>query len=134
MSPGMVKVTNASAASKVTVDCYAACAIRDVLDLIGDKWSLLILFNLHDQNMRFNELKKTIGEISQRVLTQRLRSLEREGYISRTVYPVSPPKVEYALTKMGKSMFKPIAALEKWARDHHDQVIENRQVYDQLIE
>ncbi|NRB39356.1 MAG: helix-turn-helix transcriptional regulator [Pseudomonadales bacterium] len=107
------------------------CPLRDILELIGDKWSLLILYVLNERPFRFNELKKVVGKISQRVLTQRLRTLERDGYVSRTVYPVSPPKVEYALTDLGLSLLMPLSQLEKWSRLSYQQVKENREKYDQ---
>ena len=89
---------------KVTVDSYEQakdCPFRTVLDKMGDKWSFLIFAVLEDGPKRFNEIKRSIGDISQRVLTKSLRDLERDGYLSRTVYPESPPRVEYELTDLG---------------------------------
>ncbi|NRB40600.1 MAG: helix-turn-helix transcriptional regulator [Pseudomonadales bacterium] len=111
-------------------DKHEDCPIRDILELIGDKWSLLILYVLNERPFRFNELKKVVGKISQRVLTQRLRTLERDGYVSRTVYPVSPPKVEYALTDLGLSLLMPLSQLEQWSRASYQQVQGNREKYD----
>ena len=122
---------------KVTNDIerlHTDCPIKEILALIGDKWSLEILYILHSKERRFNELKKAIGNISQRVLTQRLRNLERDGYITRTVYPVSPPKVEYTLTELGISIFGPISQMEQWARRSRSQILENRNQYDKSTE
>ncbi len=81
------------------------CPIRSVLDRVGDKWSVLIFVALKDEAKRFNEIKRLIGDISQRVLTSTLRRLEADGYISRKVYPTAPPKVEYSLTARGQELF-----------------------------
>ena len=85
-------------------DQATRCPIRDVLDCIGDRWSLLALVTLAGGTLRFTELKRAIGDISQRMLAQTLRGLERDGYVTRTVYPTVPPKVEYSLTKHGEKL------------------------------
>jgi DNA-binding HxlR family transcriptional regulator len=105
------------------------CPVRDVLDFIGDRWSLLTLFSLSRGTLRFTELKRTIGDISQRMLAQTLRALERDGYISRTAYPTVPPKVEYSLTPMGTSLLAVIEPLVKWADRHHEQINRAREAY-----
>jgi DNA-binding HxlR family transcriptional regulator len=90
---------------KVTVGAYADtkdCPFRNVLDTIGDKWSFLVFAVLEDGPKRFNEIGRLVGDISQRVLTRTLRALERDGFVVRTVHPVSPPHVEYALTPLGR--------------------------------
>lgn len=105
------------------------CPVRDVLDCIGDRWSLLTLFGLSLGTLRFTELKRTIGDISQRMLAQTLRALERDGYVTRTAYPTVPPKVEYSLTTMGRSLLAVVEPLVKWADRHHEQVNQAREAY-----
>ena len=106
------------------------CPIRDVVAQIGDKWSMLILFALVDGPDRFNSLKSRIVGISQRMLTQTLRDLEREGYVLRTVYPEVPARVEYELTTMGSGIVKPLYQLVSWAGEHHDDIRRCRETYD----
>lgn len=107
------------------------CPIRNVVAQIGDKWSMLILFALVEGADRFNSLKSRIIGISQRMLTQTLRDLEREGYLTRTVYPEVPVKVEYELTAMGRDLVKPLYQLVNWAGDHHQHIERCRQEYDE---
>ncbi|MCG8668187.1 MAG: helix-turn-helix transcriptional regulator [Pseudomonadales bacterium] len=107
------------------------CPIRNVVAQIGDKWSVLILFALVDGPDRFNSLKSRVVGVSQRMLTQTLRDLEREGYVNRTVYPEVPVKVEYELTKMGRDLVKPLYKLVSWADDHHDEIRRSRKAYDE---
>lgn len=107
------------------------CPIRNVVTQIGDKWSMLILFALVEGADRFNSLKSRIVGISQRMLTQTLRDLEREGYVERTVYPEVPVRVEYELTEMGRGIVKPLYQLVSWAGDHHDDIKVARNKYDQ---
>jgi DNA-binding HxlR family transcriptional regulator len=102
-----------------------------VVAQIGDKWSLLILFSLVDGADRFNSLKKRIVGISQRMLTQTLRDLEREGYVERTVFPEVPVRVEYALTPMGQELVKPLYQLVAWADKNREKINLSRQKYDQ---
>ncbi|WP_394241022.1 winged helix-turn-helix transcriptional regulator [Vibrio astriarenae] len=106
------------------------CAVRNVVSQIGDKWSLLILFALVDGSDRFNALKSRIEGISQRMLTQTLRDLERDGYVNRTVYPEVPVRVEYELTDLGRKLVKPLYELVCWADEHHDEIRQAREVYD----
>ncbi|TWX65246.1 helix-turn-helix transcriptional regulator [Colwellia demingiae] len=106
------------------------CPIRDVINRIGDKWSLLILVVLSEQPTRFNELKRTIGDISQKVLTKVLKELEQEGYITRTAYDESPPKVVYDLTEMGISVLTPVGHLIDWAEKNHAMIKGNRSKTD----
>jgi DNA-binding HxlR family transcriptional regulator len=96
-------------------DCRAVSAI---LSRIGDKWSVLIIQRLGDGPRRFNEIKRIIGGISQRMLTLTLRNLERDGLVSRTVTPTVPPRVDYALTELGRDLLKPVSALGTWAIEH----------------
>jgi DNA-binding HxlR family transcriptional regulator len=92
--------------------------ISDLLSRIGDKWSVLVVSTLGDGSKRFNELRREIPSVSQRMLTLTLRNLERDGLVSRTVTPTIPPRVDYALTELGKSLQGPINALAVWAMDN----------------
>ncbi|CAM3243222.1 winged helix-turn-helix transcriptional regulator [Asticcacaulis taihuensis] len=102
------------------------CPIRDVMDHIGDKWSSLLMVALGTRPHRFGELKRAVPDISQRMLTQTLRDLQRDGLVSRHVFPTQPPSVEYRLTPLGESMMPPLMGLMKWAADHHAQIREAR--------
>ncbi len=106
------------------------CPVRDVLDRLGDAWSVLVILRLGDGPTRFNALKRAVGTISQRMLTVTLRSLERDGLVSRTVHPTNPPQVEYALTDLGHSLSGPIGALADWAVTHRDRINAERRRYD----
>lgn len=108
----------------------ARCPVRDVLDRVGDKWSLLILIALSHAPQRFSALQRDVGDISKRMLTQSLRTLERDGLVSRRVFPTKPPSVEYALTAMGESSLVPVVTLVDWASAHHDAIRDARQHYD----
>ncbi|HUN93340.1 MAG TPA: helix-turn-helix domain-containing protein [Burkholderiaceae bacterium] len=106
------------------------CPIRDVLDRIGDRWSMLVLFTLHESGtLRFTALKGRIEDISQRMLAQTLRHLEQDGLVSRTVHPTIPPRVDYALTPLGASFLEPMGALRAWAEAHHEAVRAARRAY-----
>lgn len=96
-------------------DCRAVSAI---LSRIGDKWSVLIIQRLGEGPRRFNEIKRIVGGISQRMLTLTLRNLERDGLVSRTVTPSVPPRVDYALTDLGRDLLVPVSALGQWAIQH----------------
>jgi DNA-binding HxlR family transcriptional regulator len=113
----------------VTEDCRA---VSGVLARIGDKWSVLIVSRLGDGLMRFNELKRNIGGISQRMLTLTLRGLERDGLITRTVYPTVPPRVDYELTPLGRSLLVPVSALGEWARRNRGKIEEAQAKFDRL--
>jgi DNA-binding HxlR family transcriptional regulator len=108
----------------------AACPIRDVLDRVGDKWSSLLLLSLKDGPKRFGVLRREINDISQRMLTETLRHLQRDGFIARKVIPVTPPQVEYRLTPMGESLQAELATLAAWASRHHDAIRESRKTFD----
>jgi DNA-binding HxlR family transcriptional regulator len=114
---------------KQASDLSARCPIRDVLDRLGDRWTLLVLMELQEGTLRFSALKKRIEDISQRMLAQTLRQLEKDGLVSRKVYPTIPPKVEYALTELGLSILKPVGQLIEWASDNHQAVREARARY-----
>ncbi len=106
------------------------CPTRAVLDRIADKWTVLILGLLGGGPRRFSELRRGIDGISQKMLTQTLRALERDGLISRTVYPEVPPHVEYDLTALGRTLFNPIAAVRRWAEEHIGEITAAQQIYD----
>lgn len=101
---------------------YANCPIRDVLDRIADRWSLLVLTSLRDGTLRFSELRRAIGDISQRMLSLTVRRLEQDGFVSRTVHPTVPPSVEYSLTDLGRSVLEPVGALVEWAKAHQEAI------------
>ena len=109
-------------------DCCKA--VGTILARIGDKWSVLIVMSLGDGTYRFNELKRQVDGISQRMLTLTLRGLERDGLVERTVYPTIPPKVSYALTELGRSLRKPVAGLGDWAVEHRQTVERARERFD----
>lgn len=102
----------------LTKEEMPACPVATTVSLIGSKWKLLILRNLLVRPWRFNELKKDLAGISQKVLTDSLRSMEADGIITRTVYPEVPPRVEYALSELGESMRPIIDAMEAWGKDY----------------
>ncbi|MGY1615701.1 winged helix-turn-helix transcriptional regulator [Geodermatophilus sp. SYSU D00691] len=115
----------------VEVDPYAVdCPSRQVLDRIGDRWTVLILLELSGGSRRFTELARRIGGISQKMLTQTLRGLERDGLVTRTVQASVPVRVDYELTDLGRTLSGPIAALEDWTRAHFADVVAAREGYD----
>lgn len=107
------------------------CPTRLALDRIADKWTVLIMGLLGNGPKRFSELQRGIGGISQKVLTQTLRDLERDGLVLRTIYPEVPPHVEYDLTALGYTLFEPITAVSRWAEEHIVEVTAAQQVYDE---
>jgi DNA-binding HxlR family transcriptional regulator len=108
------------------------CPIRNVLDRFGDKWSVLVLLILGEQNspMRFNELLQTIGNISQKMLTVTLRTLEADGLITRKHYHEIPPRVEYGLTGLGESLLPHINGLADWSQKHYDTIMKTRKRFE----
>ena len=112
----------------VTGDCRR---VAPILSLIGDKWSVLVIIRLGRSPLRFSELKRSIDNISQRMLTFTLRGLERSGIVSRSVLPTNPPRVDYALTPLGRSLLEPIGLLGRWAHENADKVEAAQLVYDQ---
>ncbi len=110
----------------------AACPIRDVLDRIGDKWSVLLVKTLKDGPLRFGVLRREIGDISQRMLTETLRHLQRDGLLYRKVYPTVPPSVEYGLTDLGRSLLVPLDQLVEWSAQHHEVVKAARKEFDKV--
>ncbi|MEQ9940519.1 helix-turn-helix domain-containing protein [Pectobacterium aroidearum] len=112
-------------------DVYAKhCPTRMILDRVADKWTLLILNILVERPMRFNQLKRDVEGISQKVLSQTLKNLVRDGFVERTVFPTIPVTVEYASTVMGKTLAKPIAELTYWAEQNMDNVLLSQQKFD----
>ncbi len=108
-------------------DCRA---VSQVLARVGDKWSVLIVSLLGDGPRRFNEIKRMVGGISQRMLTLTLRGLERDGLVTRTVFPTIPPRVDYELTDLGRSLWIPVEALGKWAREQQPQIQAAQREFD----
>jgi DNA-binding HxlR family transcriptional regulator len=115
-------------------DTREECNVRQILDRVADKWSLLAIALLDRRTMRFTELRKEIDGVSQRMLTVTLRHLERDGLVSRTVYPVVPPRVDYALTPLGISLHDTIQALVVWTENHQDQIADARIAYNRRTE
>lgn len=105
--------------------------VGDVLARVGDKWSILTIAMLSRGTMRFSELKRSLGSISQKVLTSTLRGLERDGYVVRTVTPSIPPRVDYTLTRLGMDVLVPVTALAKWAMENRARVECSRATFDQ---
>jgi DNA-binding HxlR family transcriptional regulator len=111
----------------VPEDCRA---VSEVLARVGDKWTVLVVSTLGDGPKRFNELRKALGSISQRMLTLTLRGLERDGLVTRTVFPTVPPRVDYELTRLGRSLLEPVSELGLWARKHRAAIQDARQRFD----
>jgi DNA-binding HxlR family transcriptional regulator len=110
---------------------HAGCvAVREVLNLVGDKWSVLIVGVLGNGPLRFSEIKRTTEAISQRMLTLTLRGLERDGLLTRTVTPTIPPRVDYELTRLGRTLLEPVLALARWAERHRVAIQAARDRFD----
>jgi DNA-binding HxlR family transcriptional regulator len=109
---------------------HPSCQLRDVLDRVGDKWSVLVMTLLGGGSLRYSELQRAIEGISQRMLTLTLRGLERDGLVERTVTPTSPPRVDYALTPVGRTLSAQVSGLITWAEQHREYVAASRQRYD----
>src|SRR3954454_66998 len=112
----------------VAEDCRA---VSEVLARVGDKWTVLVVSTLGDGPKRFNELRRSLGSISQRMLTLTLRGLERDGLATRTVFPTIPPRVEYELTGLGRSLLTPVSGLGIWARQNQTAIQAARRRFDQ---
>ena len=108
-------------------DCRA---VSDVLARVGDKWSVLVVTRLGGGPVRFNELRRSIGGISQRMLTLTLRGLERDGLITRTIFPTIPPPVEYALTALGLELLQPVSGLSEWALRNQGKIARASEQFD----
>lgn len=107
------------------------CPVREVLSRVGDKWSILVVAVLRDGSLRFNELRRSIEGVSQRMLTLTLRGLERDGLVTRTVTPTTPPRVDYGLTRLGRTLLEPIMALADWAEKNRTTIQTSRQRFDE---
>ncbi len=108
----------------------ADCPTRLILDRIGDRWTVLLVGSLGNEKVRFSELRRRVAGISQKMLTQTLRQMERDGLVTRTVYPEVPVRVEYELTEAGLSLRGPLKALEEWSIEHLSGVLEGQKAYD----
>jgi DNA-binding HxlR family transcriptional regulator len=108
----------------------ASCPTRQVINRVGDRWSLLVLSALEDGTMRFQALRGRVDGVSQKMLTQTLRALERDGLVRRTVYASVPPKVEYTLTPLGTGLSAPVAQIRSWAYEHMDEIEQARALFD----
>jgi DNA-binding HxlR family transcriptional regulator len=104
--------------------------VSEVLQRIGDKWTVLVVGELGGGPKRFSEIRRSLGSISQRMLTLTLRGLERDGLVTRTVFPTVPPRVDYELTKLGRSLLEPVNELGRWARQNQPVIQEARQKFD----
>ena len=113
-----------------TEDCRA---ISSILARVGDKWSVLIVVLLGDGPKRFNEIRRMVGGISQRMLTFTLRGLERDGLVTRTVFPTTPQRVDYELTKLGSTLWKAVEPLGSWARAHVSEILKSRDQFDEKV-
>jgi DNA-binding HxlR family transcriptional regulator len=111
----------------VAEDCRA---VSEVLARVGDKWTILVVSELGHGPKRFNEIRRALGSISQRMLTLTLRGLERDGLVTRTVFPTIPPKVEYELTKLGRSLLEPVSGIGLWARQNRSAIQDARKRFD----
>jgi DNA-binding HxlR family transcriptional regulator len=111
----------------VAEDCRA---VSEVLSRVGDKWTVLVVSDLGAGPKRFSEIRRALGSISQRMLTLTLRALERDGLVTRTVFPTIPPKVEYELTRLGRSLLVPVNGLGLWARQNRKAIEDARQRFD----
>jgi DNA-binding HxlR family transcriptional regulator len=123
-APGNIRVSD--------IQSHDCRAVGDILARIGDKWSVLIISRLGEGPRRFNEIKRMIGGISQRMLTLTLRNLERDGLVNRTVTPMIPPRVDYELTELGRDLLSPVAALGEWAIRHQACIAAARAQFDAL--
>jgi DNA-binding HxlR family transcriptional regulator len=126
--------SNSDVPSSVRTDLneHTECVVvREILDRVGDKWSVLVIALLGEKGQRFSELRRAIDGISQRMLTLTLRQLERDGLVSRTVHATVPPRVDYALTPLGESVLEPLTVLMRWAQEHGTDVAEARRRYEE---
>jgi DNA-binding HxlR family transcriptional regulator len=120
-------LSNGKLTAEFDTDCGAT---RQILTRVGDKWSVLVVVLLGEATLRFNELRRALDGISQRMLTSTLRGLERDGLVKRTVHPTNPPQVDYALTPLGESLLEPVRVLAVWAQGHRAEVMQAREAFD----
>ncbi|MEO3793151.1 helix-turn-helix domain-containing protein [Nonomuraea sp. B10E15] len=115
-------------------DTREDCEVRQILDRIADKWSLLVIALLDCESLRFTQLRREIDGVSQRMLSVTLRQLERDGLVSRTVHPVVPPRVDYALTPLGRTLHETIKSLVTWTEAHQEEIARARAAYDARVQ
>jgi DNA-binding HxlR family transcriptional regulator len=127
LKPEHTKVTALPPYAHLESDCRGAASI---LARVGDKWSVFVIMLLGDGPRRFNEIKRMVGGISQRMLTLTLRGLERDGLVTRTVFPTVPPRVDYELTDLGRGLWNPVEALGTWAKEHQTEIEAARARFD----
>ena len=127
MKPEHIKVPVLPPNGHLESDCRG---VASILARVGDKWSVFVIMLLGDGPRRFNEIKRMVGGISQRMLTLTLRGLERDGLVTRTVFPTIPPRVDYELTDLGRGLCKPVEALGKWAFEHRIEIESARARFD----
>ena len=126
---------SALGSEKVTDEWIPVCGlVRDVLDRIGDKWSLLVIKLLSGHTMRFMDIRRAVPDISQRMLTVTLRHLERDGIVERTAYPTVPVTVEYCLTPLGTTLIHSVIALVRWTVEHEREIVAARSTYDARLQ
>ncbi|MFZ6769794.1 winged helix-turn-helix transcriptional regulator [Undibacterium sp. Di26W] len=116
--------------SKKKLPEHTCADVRRVVDRIGDKWSLYLIGTLNEGPMRFNELRRKVEGISQRMLTLTLRGLERDGLVQRKVYPTNPPSVEYTLTDLADTLLEPVLGLVAWAKENTGVILQAQEKYD----
>ena len=132
-APGSFEVTEVPCGEPWAVrqwDTREGCEVRQILDRVADKWSLLVIALLQERTMRFSELRRAVDGVSQRMLTVTLRNLERDGLVRRTVYAEVPPRVEYRLSPLGCTLLSTIEALVHWTEEHQDEIARARAEFD----
>src|SRR6476620_2621317 len=127
LKPAHIDLTATPMPDRDHADCRG---VASILARVGDKWSVFVIMMLSDGPRRFNELKRMINGISQRMLTLTLRGLERDGLVTRTIFPTIPPRVDYELTDLGRGLSRPVEALGKWAMEHLAQIEAARTRFD----
>ena len=127
MKPAHIDVTTLQPYAHESSDCRA---VNSILARVGDKWSVFVIMVLSNGPRRFNEIKRMVGGISQRMLTLTLRGLERDGLLTRTVFPTIPPRVDYELTDLGRGLAQPVKALGQWAFEHQPEIQGAREKFD----
>ena len=131
MKPEHVRVPVLPPDAHLDSDCRG---VASILARVGDKWSVFVIRLLGNGPRRFNEIKRMVGGISQRMLTLTLRGLERDGLVTRTVFPTIPPRVDYELTDLGRGLWQPVEVLGKWAAEHQSEIEDARARFDRRNE
>ncbi|OAH11575.1 winged helix-turn-helix transcriptional regulator [Streptomyces jeddahensis] len=126
-----VSAVSRTAAGKYNVDGEALCPYRLVLEHVTSRWGVLVLIELLERSYRFSELRRAIGRVSEKMLTQTLQTLERDGLVHRDAKPVIPPRVDYSLTELGREAAEQVRALAMWTHERMDDVTKARQAYDE---